>query len=153
MKVILRQDVPNLGQAGDSKEVASGYFRNFLQPRGLATEATAGRMKLQQARIVQASTRESKALEQSQKLAEDLAKVTLTFQVKVGDQGRMYGSVTAKDVADELKKTQGIEVDRHKVIIDEALRSAGEHTVTVKLDHGVEASLKLELVPESSDAG
>jgi|SRR5579872_2109738 len=153
MKVILRQDVPNLGKAGEAHEVTPGYFRNFLQPRGLAAEATAGRMKVQQTRVAHASTKESRAEDQARSLAEDLGKVTLTFPVKVGDQGRMYGSVTAKDVADALKKAQGIEVDRHKIVIEEALRSAGEHTVTVKLDHGVEASLKLDLVPESAETG
>jgi len=153
MKVILRQDVPNLGKVGETHEVPPGYFRNYLQPRGLAGEATAGQMKVQQARVAQISTKESREADQTRKLADELAQITLTFTVKVGDQGRMYGSVTAKDVADELKKAQGLDIDRHKIVIGEALRSAGEHTVTVKLDHGVEASVKLDLVPETSEAG
>jgi len=153
MKVILRQDVPNLGKSGDAREVSPGYFRNYLQPRGLASEATAGRMKAQQSIVAIASTKESREEAQARSLAEDLGAVTLTFQVKVGDQGRMYGSVTAKDVADELKRAKGIDVDRHKIVIDEALRSPGEHSAVVKLDHGVEATLKLDLVPESAEAG
>jgi large subunit ribosomal protein L9 len=153
MKVILRQNVPNLGSAGDAKEVSPGYFRNFLQPRGLATEATSGRMKVQQAEIVRVSKLASREELQARALADDLAKITLTFPVKVGDTGRMYGSVTAKDVADELKKSQGIDFDRHKIVIEEALRSAGEHTVTLKLDHGIEVQVKVDLVPESGEAG
>jgi large subunit ribosomal protein L9 len=153
MKVILRQDVPNLGTAGEAREVSPGYFRNYLQPRGLATEATAGRMKTYQATAARISTKQSREADNARALAERLSQITLTFTVKVGDQGRMYGSVTAKDVADELKSSQGIEVDRHKIVIDESLRSAGEHTVVVKLDHGVDAPVKVELVAETSEAG
>jgi large subunit ribosomal protein L9 len=153
MKVILRQDVSNLGKAGESHEVTPGYFRNFLQPRGFAIEATSGRLRTQQVRVSHASTKESREVEQARKVAEDLGDLTLTFPVKVGDQGRMYGSVTAKDVADELKRAKDITVDRHKIVISEALRSTGEHTVVVKLEHGVDAKVKVNLVLESEQAG
>lgn len=153
MKVILRTDVPKLGKSGETHEVSPGYFRNFLQPRALAIEATAGRMRSQGLRAANVSTKESREADQARSLAESLSKVTLTFPVKVGDHGRMYGSITAKDVAEELSKSQGISVDRHKIVIEDALRSAGEHTITVKLDHGVEAAVKLDLVPEPAQAG
>jgi large subunit ribosomal protein L9 len=153
MKIILRQDVANLGRVGEAHEVSPGYFRNFLQPRGLAVEATTGRIKTQQGRVSHASTKEAREVEQTRQLAGDLSQVTLTFPVKVGDQGRMYGSITAKDVADELKRAKDVAVDRHKIVLTEPLRSAGEHTVKIKLDHGVEAEVKVELVPESAEAG
>jgi large subunit ribosomal protein L9 len=153
MKVILHQDVPNLGKSGDAHEVSPGYFRNFLEPRGLAVEATSGRMRTQQARVTRASTKAAGEVEKIRVLAGDLAQVRLTFPVKVGDQGRMYGSVTAKEVADELKRVKGINVDRHKIVIAEALRSTGEHSVKVKLHHGVEATVTVNLVPESEQAG
>lgn len=153
MKVILHQDVANLGKLGEAHEVTPGYFRNFLQPRGLAVEATSGRMKTQQVRVSHVSSKETRVLDQTRKLADDLGDLTLTFHVKVGDQGRMYGSVTAKDVADELKRIKDITVDRHKIVISEALRSTGEHTVTLKLSQGVEAQVKVNLVPEAEQAG
>lgn len=151
MKVILRSDVPNLGAAGEPHDVSAGYFRNFLQPRGLAVEATSGLMKTQQVKVSHASVKESREVEQTRHLAGELGEVTLSFPVKIGDQGRMYGSITTKDIADELKNVKNVDIDRHKIVLNESLRSAGEHSVTVKLDHGVEATLKLNLVPETSE--
>lgn len=153
MKIILRQDVPNIGRAGDSHDVSPGYFRNYLQPRGLAVEATSGRVKVQQVRVSTVSTKESRELGQTRQFAQDLTEVTLTFPVKVGEQGRMFGSITANDIADELQKTKQVDIDRHKIILSKPLRSPGEHMVTVKLDHGVDAALKVELVPASEEAG
>ncbi|SRR5579884_2244024 len=148
MKVILQQDVQSIGRRGEAHEVAPGYFRNYLQPRGLAVEATSGRVRAQHSHASRTSTREAREVEQTRELAERLSALKLTFNVKVGEQGRMYGSITAKDVADEIKRSADVEVDRHKVVLTEALRSAGEHTVTVKLDHGIDADLKVDLVPE-----
>jgi len=153
MKVILRQDVANIGKEGDTHEVSPGYFRNYLQPRGLAVEATSGRIKNQQVRISSVSTKEARAKDQTKQLAMELGELTLTFSVKVGEQGRMYGSVTAKDIAEELHKVKQVEVDRHKIEIGEPLRSVGEHTVRVKLDHGIEAKVKVDLVPEEGETG
>lgn len=153
MKVILRSDVPSLGKTGESHEVSPGYFRNFLQPRGLAVEATSGRMKTQQVRVSHVFSKEAREVEGVQRLAAELGRLTLKFPVKVGDQGRMYGSVTAKEVAEGLEREGGVAIDRHKIVLSEALRSVGEHSVTVKLDHSVEAQVKVELVPESEEAG
>ncbi len=153
MKVILQQDVPNVGKRGAAHEVSAGYFRNFLQPRGLAVEATSGRVVSQNLRATQMSSKEAKAVDQTKRLAEQIGTVRLTFPVKVGDQGRMYGSVTARDVAESLEQSAQVSVDRHKIVLSEPLRSAGEHTVTIKLDHGVEANLTVDLVPESGEAG
>lgn len=153
MKVILRQDVPNLGRSGEAHDVSAGYFRNYLQPRGLATEATSGRMRTQQVRVSHASTKEAREMEQTKQMAADLSELKLTFPVKVGSQGRMYGSITTKDVADELQRVKDVEIDRHKIVLGDSLRSLGEHTVTIRLDHGVDAEVKVELVPESTEAG
>src|SRR5579884_2424552 len=134
MKVILQQDVQSIGRRGEAHEVAPGYFRNYLQPRGLAVEATSGRVRAQHSHASRTSTREAREVEQTRELAERLSALKLTFNVK--------------DVADEIKRSADVEVDRHKVVLTEALRSAGEHTVTVKLDHGIDADLKVDLVPE-----
>jgi large subunit ribosomal protein L9 len=150
MKVILRQDVDSLGKQGEAHEVSPGYFRNFLEPKGLAVGATQGRLRSQSLRVSALSTKESREIDKTKDIAGRLEDLTLTFPVKVGDQGRMYGSITAKDIAEELAKQRDMKVDRHKIVLDEALRSTGEHTVTLKLSHGIDARIKVELVPEES---
>jgi large subunit ribosomal protein L9 len=152
MKVILNQDVANVGKQGETYEVSPGYFRNFLQPRGLAHEATSGRVAHQKVRISHKSSKEAREIEQTKQLAERIGGIKLTFPVKVGDQGRMYGSVTARDVADELKQKSEVTVDRHKIVLGEPLRSVGEHTVHIKLDHGVDAELTVDLVAQAAES-
>jgi large subunit ribosomal protein L9 len=151
MKVILNEDVTNVGKQGETYEVSPGYFRNFLQPRGLAHEATSGRVAHQKVRISHQSSKEAREIEQTKQLAERIGEIKLTFPVKVGDQGRMYGSVTARDVADELKEKSEVTVDRHKIVLGEPLRSVGEHTVHIKLDHGVDAELTVDLVAQAAE--
>lgn len=152
VKVILQQDVPNLGKAGEVKQVAPGFFRNFLQPRGMAVEATKGQINaLQQQQHVSAS-KTAKAVERSDATARRLADTTLLIPVRLGEQGRMYGSVTNKDIAEQLQAQAGIQIDRHKVELREPLKSLGVHSVPIKLEHGIEAHVNVELVPESEPA-
>src|SRR5947209_19111450 len=99
IKIILQQDVPNLGQTGEVKQVAPGYFRNYLQPRGLAVEATRGQMSALQAGAKSAAAQFSRAKDRTGSLARQIGDVTLRVPVKVGEQGRIYGSVTNKVVA------------------------------------------------------
>jgi large subunit ribosomal protein L9 len=153
MKVILRQDVPNLGQSGETHDVAPGYFRNYLQPRGLAVAATRAQLHALEVQHRQKKNKAARERERIEKLAHQLGAVRLQFPVKVGEQGRLYGSITARDIANELQRTANISIDRHKIALKEPLRSLGEHTVTVKLEHGAEASVTVELVPEGQEAG
>jgi large subunit ribosomal protein L9 len=149
VKVILRQDVPNLGEAGDVKQVAPGYFRNFLLPRGMAVEASEGQLKALRATSKVKATKVSKSQEKAQGLAGRLSTLDLRFPVKVGEQGRLYGSITNKDIAEALSERAGTEIDRHKIELHEPLRSIGKHAVTVKLEHGVEATVEVDLIPET----
>jgi large subunit ribosomal protein L9 len=152
VKVILRQDVPNLGQAGEVKQVAPGYFRNFLLPRGLAMEASKSQLKsLEAVQSAQAGKLE-KTRERASAVAQQLQQFNLRIPVRVGEQGRLYGSVTNKDIADALADQAGVNVDRHKIDLPDPLRSIGEHSVPVKLDQGVDAMVNVELVPESEPA-
>lgn len=151
MKVILQQDVTNVGREGETHEVAPGYFRNYLQPRGLAAEATKGLVRSQQARSVQQKDRASREREQAEKSAQSLNAVVLTFPVKVGEQGRLFGSITARDIAEELERAGGMKIDRHKITLKDPLRSLGEHEVTLRLAHGVEGRVRVDLVPESQE--
>lgn len=148
VKIILRQSVPNLGEAGEVKQVAPGYFRNFLQPRGLAVEATKSQLRsLEASQQVQAG-QSAKRRARSGAVADQLEATTLRIPVRLGEQGRIYGSVTNKDIADALGEQAGISVDRHKIELREPLKSIGTHSVPIRLDRGVEASVTVDLVPE-----
>lgn len=148
VKVILRQDVPNLGQAGEVKQVAPGYFRNFLLPRGLAVEASKGQLRALQSSSTNRVAQKARVKGQSHALAERLEALTLRIPVRLGEQGRIYGSVTNKDIAEALAEQAEMTVDRHAIELREPLKSIGEHSVPVKLDQGVEANVRVELVPE-----
>jgi large subunit ribosomal protein L9 len=148
IKVILKQDVPNLGHAGDVKQVTPGYFRNYLLPRGLAVEATQGNVSALHSNKQVRAARKSRELEQATAAARHLEGVTLRIPVRLGEQGRIYGSVTNKDIAEALEQQASISVDRHKIELKEPLKAIGVHAVPVKLDQGVDASVNVELVPE-----
>ncbi len=146
VKVILRQNVPNLGQAGEVKQVKPGYFRNFLLPRGLAVEATEGQLKslhvVSSAKAGQVEKRQAKA----SAVAGQLGETTITIPVHLGEQGRIYGSVTNKDIAEALQEQAGLSIDRHKIELREPLKAIGTHAVPIKLEKGVEANVNVELV-------
>lgn len=148
VKVILRKDVPNLGQAGDVKQVAPGYFRNFLLPRGLAVEATQGQIRALENNSSTRSAVAERAKGQVGALARQLQDAPIRIPVRLGEQGRIYGSVTNKDIADAVSTQTGVSLDRHKIELRDPLRSLGVHTVAVKLEHGMEAQLQVELVAE-----
>jgi large subunit ribosomal protein L9 len=150
VKVILKQDVPNLGQAGEVKQVAPGYFRNFLLPRGLAVEASKGQIRSLEANSSNRTAQTSRARRQAGSLAENLEQITITIPVRLGEQGRIFGSVTNKDIAEALEHQASTTVDRHKIELREPLKSIGVHTVPVKLDQGVEAQVRVELIPEEA---
>ncbi|MEZ4500747.1 MAG: 50S ribosomal protein L9 [Thermomicrobiales bacterium] len=133
MKVILRQDVDSLGEAGDVKNVSDGYARNYLIPKGFAVIATPGELKVL-AENQKVRDRKIAYQEQDlQELADRIATVTLEFEARAGGQGRLFGSVTAGDIADKLSSTIKHEIDRRKVHLDEPIRTSGRHQVTVNL--------------------
>jgi large subunit ribosomal protein L9 len=153
VKVILLKDVDNLGRTGDVRDVAPGYARNFLLRRGLATEATQGALKqinvLQQRRAKE----DVRRLTESQQLGERLSQLEVTIPARVGEQGRLFGSVTNSDVAAALKDQHDIEIDRREITLDEPLRTLGSHTVTVRLPGQVQAQLRVSVVDENAPAG
>src|SRR5579884_2976735 len=112
MKIILLQDVEGLGKAGDLKEVANGYARNYLLPRHLAAGATPGLIANRSQRIAAEQRKLEKQAELNRQQAERLAQVSLTFKAKVGSQGRLYGSITSQDIAAALREAEGISIDR-----------------------------------------
>jgi large subunit ribosomal protein L9 len=133
MKIILRKDVPKLGEAGTVHTVANGYARNYLIPQGMAILATPGELKVVATNQKVADRKIARQEEQLQSLADKISGQRLTFTANTGEQGRLYGSITAGDIADELSKAVGSEIDRRKVALEDPIRSVGEHTITVHL--------------------
>ena len=142
MKLLLKEDVDGLGFCGDEVEVKDGYGRNFLIPKGKALLATPNNLKAfnHQKRVVQGKV--TKVIAAAQAVADEIAKVTCLVKKKVGDTGKMFGSVTAQEVAD-LLKGQGVEVDRRKIQIAEPIKKSGEYKIPVKLHSEVTAEIKL----------
>lgn len=148
MKVILLKEVSNLGEIGDTVDVADGYGRNFLIPRGLATAATAKNARQMEHQQLLREHRIARAKKEAQTLAEKLQAVSCRFSRKSGDEGRLFGSVTSMDIADHLK-TLGLEVDRRRIHLDQPIKSLGEFTVPVRLPADVTSEVKVAVVPEA----
>ncbi|MCP4133323.1 MAG: 50S ribosomal protein L9 [bacterium] len=147
MKVILQKDVANLGDAGDIKEVADGYARNFLLPKKLVVVANDSSKKAIEHQNKMILIKKEKRKKESEKLIEKMAGLELKFEVQVGEDGKLFGSITSMDIAKSLKE-KGYLIDKRKVALESPLKQVGEHTVTLKLDEGVTAGVKV--VVESS---
>jgi large subunit ribosomal protein L9 len=150
VKVVLNKDVENLGKAGEVKEVSPGYMRNFLVPKGLALLATSSELKSLASRRSQIAKTQDKARAEAQGLAGRLGEVSLVFQVRVGEQNRLYGSITSKDIADELARTAEITIDRRDIELPEALKTLGTYSVPVRLGHDVKAAINVTLQEAAS---
>ncbi|MBN1227477.1 MAG: 50S ribosomal protein L9 [Deltaproteobacteria bacterium] len=142
MKVILMQDVEPLGLEGDIVDVARGYARNYLVPKGISVEATNGNLTMLEARKKKIMAKRMKDKEEAERIKEKISQVVLTIKGKAGEEGKLYGSVTSRDIAQELEN-KDIIVDRKKVIIDEPIRTLGEYEVGIKLYPEVLAQIKV----------
>ena len=147
MKIILREEVPSLGVKGDVVNVAPGYARNFLIPRQLAFEATPSNLKVYEEEQRQKNVRANKEKRTAEKLAVELEKVSCTAPVAVGEEDRVFGSVTSQTIADLLKE-KGFEIDKRKIVLEDPLKTLGVYTVLIKLHHDVEAKVKVWVVKE-----
>ncbi len=156
MKVVLRQDVPKVGEAGSIQTVSNGYGRNFLIPQGLAVVATSAELKVATHNLAVKDRKIHRQEELQRSLAEKIAGQTLTFTARAGEQGRLYGSITATDVATELSAKISEEIDRRRVVLDEPLRTIGEHSVTVhlvgRLRPQVTVVIEAEVIEEEAPA-
>ena len=147
MKVILTQDVDTLGKSGDMKQVADGYATNFLIPRKLAVPAAGGAYRAWQHDIASREDKRQREREEAEIAATRIASTTLTMGVKVGEGGKLYGSITTKDVADALGR-RGISVDRHKIELDEPLKSLGTYKVAIKVFQGMTPEVTIIVEPK-----
>jgi large subunit ribosomal protein L9 len=150
MKVILLQDVEGLGKAGDLKDVANGYARNYLLPRRLAAGATPELLANHQQRIAAEQRKREKQAESNQQQAERLGQVSLTFKARVGRQGRLYGSITSQDIAAGLRESEGITIDRRVIELPEPIRTLGTFKVPVKLAQKLEPEITVNVIDVSA---
>jgi len=148
MKVIFLQDVKGKGKKGEIKNVADGYAHNFLLKKGLAIEATQANLKQLEAQKKKAQKEAQEELEQAKQLKEKLEKITIELKAKAGEGGRLFGSVTSKQIAEELKKAHKIKIDKRKIELPDAIRSLGYTNVPVKLHSDVTATLKVHVSEE-----
>jgi len=147
MKVILKEDVKNLGTMGQIVDVSDGYVRNFLTPRGLAVEANIKNIKSleHQKKIIQEKAKKIK--NQAQDLSSRISAMTLVIKAKAGEEGKLFGSVTAMDVAEALKN-EGVEIDKRKIALDEPIRRLGAFTVSLKLHSEIPTQVNVQVVEE-----
>jgi large subunit ribosomal protein L9 len=149
VKIILLHDVEGLGKAGDLKEVANGYARNYLVPRRLAAGATPGLIANRMQRIASEQRRVEKLVEQSKDMTERLNQVTLTFKARVGSQGRLYGSITSQDIASALRDVEKLTIDRRSIELTEPIRTPGTFIVPIKVASGLESKVTINVVGEA----
>ena len=146
MKVILKSDIKGVGKKDDVINVADGYARNYLFPRKLAVLATEGNLiSLKEKNDAQRFKKQSEYGE-ARELAKKLSKLSVTFKVKTGENGRLFGSITSKDIAEKIKSEFGIEVDKKKIVLDEAIKSAGVYDLEVKVYPEVISKIKVEVI-------
>ncbi|MBA4494088.1 50S ribosomal protein L9 [Paenactinomyces guangxiensis] len=148
MKVIFLQDVKGTGKKGEVKEVAEGYARNYLIPRKLAVQATEGNMNTLKEQQRRDKKRKAEELENAKKLGDKLSEITLTLTAKSGEGGRVFGSITSKQISQELKKKFQLNVDKKKIQLEEPIRTLGVTRVPVKLHPEVTATLSVQVVEE-----
>ncbi len=147
MKVILLEDVENLGPAGSELEVKDGYARNYLIPKKLAILSTKGNLKILAEERRRKILKEAKTLKDAQALAEELKKVSVTISRQVGEEDRIFGSVTTRDIAEGLAN-QGIKIDRKKIKLDEPIKALGIYDIPIKLHPQVQVEVKVWVVKE-----
>ncbi|HEU4800577.1 MAG TPA: 50S ribosomal protein L9 [Gemmatimonadales bacterium] len=146
IEVILRDDVTSLGKAGELVRVRPGYARNYLLPQGLAYEATAGNRKRIEAETRARSARLATEKSGAEEFAARLRETPLTLTGQAGEEGKLFGSVTASDIAEKLKAS-GIEVDRRKIELPHPIKTLGEHVVAVRIHPEVPAEVRVTVVP------
>ena len=152
MKVLLVQDVDHLGKAGELKDVTGGFGRNYLIPKGFAVLATRGQIKQAEERLAAQRKRVDAARKDAEALAARLNGVTLTFTAKVGEQDRLYGSVTSADIAEKIEQQLKIEIDRRKIELDEPIKRTGTFPVSIRLIAGVEPVVNVVVHGEGGPA-
>lgn len=157
-QIILTENTPGLGAEADVVKVRRGYARNFLLPQGKALEVTKASMRKLDMLKAKRAEREAKELNEAEEIARRIGKSKMVFTLETGETGKAFGSVTANDIAMRLKNEMGVEIDRHRIVLEHPIKSTGEHEISIKLHHDVTATIKFQVKsatepkPEASDA-
>ncbi len=152
MKVILQEDVKSLGKMGDVVNASDGYARNYLIPKKLAVEANVKNVKALEHEKRKLDDKAKKIKTEAQGLAEKLSSVSLTLRAKAGEEEKLFGSITNKDIAEALKG-QGLDIDRKKILLEEPIKRLGSYTIGVKVHSDVTAKINVSIVPDTEGEG
>lgn len=147
MEVILLKDIPGLGRIGDIKNVPEGYARNYLIPKGLAAKTTRGRIRDIELRKNAVLVKEEREKDAALKIAEKLKGTNLLFKVKVGEEDKLFGSITSSDIAEGLR-SKNFDIDKHQIVLKEPIKYLGNYEVTVKLGYGVSVYINVSVERE-----
>lgn len=150
MKVVFFEDVEGTAQVGEVKDVKNGFARNFLLPRSLAAPATKDNLQRANALAQKEARRQEKLDTEARKLLDRLQGYTVTLEARVGETGRLFGSITNRDIAEKLNSSTGLSIDPHTVLLPEPIRELGERAVTIKFTRNVSAEVKVEVAPDES---
>lgn len=145
MKMILLKDVKGLGKEGDIINAKEGYARNYLLPKGVAKEATKGNVKVLEEKKTANKLKKEEELNQAKALAERLSKLTVIIESKAGDNGKLFGSITTKDISDALKKQHKIKIDRRKIVLNNNIKTLGDTEVDAKIYPNVTAKFTVSI--------
>jgi len=148
MKVILKQDVKTLGKKDSLVNVSDGYARNFLLPKGLAMEATSDNVNSMNQKNQSEQAKKDKALAHAKELAEKLKDVTVEIKTKAGENGRLFGSITTKEIAEKLKEQHKFDIDKKKMVMEDSIKALGTTTVEAKLYPGVSTKFTVKVTQE-----
>ena len=146
MKVILTQDIKGVGKKDEIINANDGYARNFLFPKKMAVEANKQNMSLLQGRKDSANFKKEQDKEKANELKDKISKIMLTIKVKSGENGKIFGSITSKEISTELKKQHNIEIDKNKIMLKEAIKEQGTFTIEIKLYEGIIGKLKINII-------
>jgi len=150
MRVVLKQDVENVGRKGDSVDVAAGFARNFLIPKRLAMEVTSSNIKMVEIERQALKKRAEKERLSSQELIQRLNQITLTFKKKAGEKDHIFGSVSSSDIKDALQAL-GYDIEKKKICLDEPIKRVGNYTVPIKVYYDEQAGVKIEVLKEETE--
>lgn len=148
MKVILLQDIKNVGRKEQIIEANDGYARNYLFPKKLAIEATKDNMLKLQAKKTSEANKKKAEIEENKEIAKKIEKIELTIKAKVGENSKIFGGITSKEIAEELKKQHKFEIDRKKITLKDTIKSLGRYTAEIKFGDGVNAELTINVTGE-----
>ena len=149
-EIILTENIPGLGAEADVVKVRRGYARNYLLPRGKAYELTPASLRQLDNLKKKRAEREARELNEAEELSRRIGKISATFTLATGETGKAFGSITAQDIVNRLKTDLGLEIDRHKIVLDRPIKDTGEHEVPIKLHHDVTAHFKFDVKSASA---